>query len=53
MQTTSNIPQSAAAGTTVAASVRRALPAVLAVALTVAALGGWYAIIGFGLSSLR
>lgn len=53
MQTTSNISQSAAAGTTVAASVRRVLPAALAVALTVASLGGWYAIIGVGLSALR
>jgi hypothetical protein len=52
MQTTSNIPQ-AAAGTTVAAFTRRALPAVLMAALVVAALGGWYAVIAVGLSSLR
>jgi hypothetical protein len=53
MQTTSDIHSTTAAGTTVAASLRRALRAVLVAALIVAALGGWYAIIGVGIGSLR
>jgi hypothetical protein len=52
MQTTSNISETA--GPSIRAPLlRRAVPAVLMTTLVVAALGGWYAIISVGLSSLR
>jgi hypothetical protein len=52
MTTSSNISQ-APAHASVVASVRRAVPAILVSAIVVAALGGWYVIIGVGLGSLR
>jgi hypothetical protein len=52
MTTSSNISQ-APGRTSVVASVRRAVPAILVAALVVAALGGWYVIIAVGLGSLR
>ena len=52
MTISSNISQ-APARTPVLASVRRAVPAIVVAALVVAALGGWYVIIGVGLGSLR
>ena len=52
MTTSSNISQ-APARTSIVASVRRAVTAILVAVLVFAALGGWYAIIAVGLGSLR